>query len=93
MPTVFRTTATAPDSSGRYRTSLILACRLRGTWSAAAVASHCAAQPLPTAALTVSDAEYDALANGTAPRFGYVNAAGDTSSTFEPFDWHKLRTV
>lgn len=93
MPTIFRTTATAPDSSGRYRTSIVLATRHYGDWSAAAVARHCAAQALPTAGLTVTDAEYDAYADNIAPRHGYVDAPGDTTSPFDPADWHKSRTL
>lgn len=89
MATVFRTTAVAPDASGRFRTSLSLATRdYGGTWSDAAVAEHCARAGLPTRAYVVTDAQWEYLDKNPGARFGYVDAAGDVESRFAPTPWH-----
>lgn len=90
MATVFRTTATLPDATGRYRTSIVLATRLYGgTWSEAACKEHCERQGLPTRAYTISDEEWELL-ESLPHRCGYVDAPGDTESAFVPEDWRMM---
>lgn len=90
MPTAFRQTAIAPDCTGRYRSSIILASRLYGEWSESAKAEHCAREGrvCPVVALTISDAEYDAFdAGGANARCGYVDRPGDVESPIDFTPW------
>lgn len=90
MPTAFRDTATLPDRSGRYRTSLILASRLYGDWSESAIADYIRRAPRPCKAVTLTDSEYERLEADSALRRGYVDAPGDIDSDFEPCAWESF---
>lgn len=87
MATIFRETATIADHTGRFRTSILLASRLNGDWSETAKAEQVRRNGLPMIALTVTDAEYDRMEADRGLRLGYVDAAGDVTSPFDPFDW------
>jgi len=86
--TAFRDTATMPDASGRYRTSIILATRLYGEWSDEAKASQCRSNPRPMKALRLTVAEFEALEADSSLRFGYVDTAGDVETPFTPEPWN-----
>lgn len=85
--TAFRSTAILPDATGRYRTSIILASRLNGEWSETSRAAQCASQRLPTVALRLTVAEYEAMEADSSLRFGYVATSGDTETAFDPEAW------
>lgn len=87
MPTAFRDSATLPDASGRFRTSLVLATRQYGDWSESAIAEHVRRAPRPCKGVELSDSEYERLEANPALRFGYVDAPGDLESPFEPCAW------
>lgn len=92
MPTAFRETATAPDSSGRYRTWILMAWRKAPghTWSDSAIAAQVAASPRPCKGLELSDSEYERLEGRPELRCGYVDAPGDIDSDFEPCAWESV---
>lgn len=92
MPTAFRQTAIAADDTGKFRTSIILASRLYGEWSESAVREHCQREGrvLPIKALTLTDAEADAMEADSSLRFGYVDTAGDIDSEFTPAKWRSV---
>ena len=85
--TAFRDTATAPDPTGRYRTSIVLASRLYGEWSDEAKAEQVRRNPRPMKALRLTVAEWEALDANSSLRRGYVDAPGDVDSPFTPEDW------
>jgi hypothetical protein len=89
MPTAFRTTATLPDFTGRFRTSIILASRHNGEWSQESIARQIEMERLPCKALTLTNEEYDAMEANSDLRFGYVDKPGDTESPFNPENWTK----
>lgn len=89
--TAFRKTATLSDPSGRYRTSIVLASRLNGEWSAEAVAEQVKREALPMKGLRLTAAEYDALDANPALLHGYVDAPGDVESPFTPEEWQGWR--
>jgi hypothetical protein len=95
MPTAFRSTATLPDRSGKYRTSLVPCGRdyygpVKGAmpqWSAEAIDSHCSRQGIPTVGVELTEAEWLALEADNALRFGYADKPGDTATPFTPTPW------
>lgn len=92
MPTAFRQTAIAADDTGKFRTSIILASRIYGEWSENAIKEHCEREgrTLPIKALTLTDAEADALEADSSLRLGYVDKAGDVDSPFQPAKWRSI---
>jgi hypothetical protein len=91
MRTVFRTTATLPDRSGKFRTSIILACKgsdaNNGAWSEEAKREHIKREALPTAAYDISDEEFAAMEADNALRFGYADKPGDIATPLVPTPW------
>lgn len=86
MATLFRTTATLSDSTGKYRTEIILASRLY-VWSEESKKEVCERSNLPKSAIEVSNEEYDSFEANPSLRCGYVEKAGDTTTPFNPEAW------